>query len=68
MNNVVRATAPPGPPSLKRKAAAMEMEEDELERARRAKIMQFMNPKSHRSAVPRYGLLTGIYGPSLTVM
>lgn len=31
----------------------MELEEDETERARRAKIMQFMNPKINRSSGPR---------------
>ena len=56
VNNVLRATVPPAPPSLKRKAAAMEMEEDEMERVRRAKIMQYMDPKPHRASVPRYVL------------
>lgn len=56
VNSVLRVTAPPAPPSLKRKAAAMEMEEDEMERTRRAKIIQYMNPRPHRSTVPRYGL------------
>ncbi|THH27742.1 hypothetical protein EUX98_g6435 [Antrodiella citrinella] len=57
VNSVLRVTAPPAPSSLKRKAAAMEMEEDEMERARRAKIIQYMNPKPHRSSVPSYRIL-----------
>lgn len=52
-NNILKASVPTTPISLKRKAAAMEQEEDETERARRAKIMQFMNPKNNRSSGPR---------------
>lgn len=48
----MRVSAPTPPVSLKRKAAVME-EEDELERARRAKIMQYMNPRI-KPVVPRY--------------
>ncbi|KAH8104068.1 Spt20 family-domain-containing protein [Cristinia sonorae] len=63
VNGVLRVTVPPAPPALKRKAAAMEMEEDEMDRARRAKIMQYMNPKPHRSSAPRYALLEALTNP-----
>ncbi|KAI0077762.1 hypothetical protein K474DRAFT_1620724 [Panus rudis PR-1116 ss-1] len=55
-NSIMRVTAPAPPASLKRKAAVLEEEED-LERQRRAKIMQFMNPKLNRSALPSYHIL-----------
>lgn len=57
-NNILRVSVPTTPASLKRKAAAMEMEEEDAERARRAKIMQFMNPKINRSTAPRYFWIT----------
>lgn len=40
---------PKTPPSLKRKAAAVEQEEEEAEKARRIKISQYMNPRNNRS-------------------
>ncbi|CAL1715167.1 unnamed protein product [Somion occarium] len=54
-NSIMRVSAPTPPVSLKRKAAVME-EEDELERARRAKIMQYMNPRI-KPVVPSYRIL-----------
>lgn len=50
-NNVHRASVPPQPRALKRKAAAVEQEDEEVERARRAKLAQYMNPKFARPAV-----------------
>ena len=52
-NNILRASAPVTPSSLKRKAVAMDLEDDEGEKARRAKIMQYMNPRINRSTVSR---------------
>ncbi|CCM02580.1 uncharacterized protein FIBRA_04683 [Fibroporia radiculosa] len=49
-NNVLRASGPTTPLPLKRKAAVMEQEDDETEKARRAKLAQFMNPKFTRPA------------------
>ncbi|THH00631.1 hypothetical protein EW026_g1921 [Hermanssonia centrifuga] len=56
-NNVLRVSVPTTPASLKRKAAAMEQEEEESEKARRAKIMQYMNPRINRSSGPSYRIL-----------
>jgi transcription factor SPT20 len=50
----MRVSTPTVPVSLKRKAAAMDPEEDETEKARRAKIMQFMNPRHNRTYTPTY--------------
>ena len=41
------------PPSLKRKAAAMEPEEDGPEKARRSRILSFMAPQNNKSHTPR---------------
>ncbi|KAI0832010.1 Spt20 family-domain-containing protein [Trametes gibbosa] len=51
VNATQRATTPPAPPSLKRKASVLDQEADEVEKARRVKITQFMNPRL-RSTVP----------------
>ncbi|KZT09823.1 uncharacterized protein LAESUDRAFT_747862 [Laetiporus sulphureus 93-53] len=51
VNSVIRSSAPTAPLSLKRKAAVMEQEDEETEKARRAKLAQFMNPKFSRPAV-----------------
>ncbi|KAI0369109.1 hypothetical protein BV20DRAFT_946633 [Pilatotrama ljubarskyi] len=51
VNATHRATTPPAPPSLKRKASAMNQEADEVEKSRRIKISQFMNPRL-RPTVP----------------
>ena len=40
-------------PSLKRKAAAMELEEDGPEKARRSRILLFMAPQNNKSHMPR---------------
>ncbi|KAI0796211.1 Spt20 family-domain-containing protein [Abortiporus biennis] len=56
-NNVLRVSAPTTPASLKRKAAAMEVEEEETEKMRRTKIMQYMDPRAGRSSAPSYRLL-----------
>ncbi|RPD64166.1 hypothetical protein L226DRAFT_460544 [Lentinus tigrinus ALCF2SS1-7] len=45
VNATQRVCTPPAPPSLKRKAAAVDQEADELEKARRIKLMQFMAPQ-----------------------
>ena len=41
------------PPSLKRKAAAMEPEEDGPEKARRSRILSFMAPQNNKNHMPR---------------
>jgi len=48
VNSILRVSVPTAPPSLKRKASAMDPEETALEKVRRAKIMQFMKPASTR--------------------
>ncbi|KAH9893546.1 Spt20 family-domain-containing protein [Cubamyces lactineus] len=53
VNATQRATTPPAPPSLKRKASALDQEADDIEKARRLKIIQFMNPRL-RSTAPSY--------------
>ena len=41
------------PNSVKRKAAPMvDVEEDEAEKAKRAKVLQFMNPQASRATMP----------------
>ena len=57
-NHVLRVSVPKTPPSLKRKAAAMEQEEEENDKARRIKISQYMNPRNSRSTPQRYVLLS----------
>lgn len=61
VNNILRVSTPNIPNSLKRKAAAMtDVEEDETEKAKRAKIMQFMNPQfspSRKPFIPRCSIL-----------
>ena len=47
-NSILRVSVPTAPPSLKRKASAMDPEETALEKVRRAKIMQFMKPATTR--------------------
>ncbi|KIM60570.1 hypothetical protein SCLCIDRAFT_1216637 [Scleroderma citrinum Foug A] len=56
-NHTLRVSTPTIPTSLKRKAAAITPEEDESDKARRAKIMQFMNPRLNRSHSPSYRIL-----------
>ncbi|KAI6044449.1 Spt20 family-domain-containing protein [Pisolithus marmoratus] len=56
-NHTLRVSTPTVPISLKRKAAAITQEEDETEKARRAKIMQFMNPRLNRSHTASYRIL-----------
>lgn len=53
-NNILRVSVPKTPPSLKRKAAAIEQEEEESDKARRMKISQYMNPRNNRSTPPTY--------------
>ncbi|TDL23759.1 hypothetical protein BD410DRAFT_149052 [Rickenella mellea] len=58
VNNVVRATTPNTPHSLKRKALLADPEEDETDKAKRIKIMQFMNPQANKPTfVPSYRIL-----------
>lgn len=53
VNNIIRVSTPTMPHSLKRKATAMvDVEEDETEKAKRAKVMQFMNPQANRGSMP----------------
>lgn len=53
VNSILRVSTPNTPNSLKRKAAAMvDLEEDETEKAKRAKIMQFMNPQFNTARKP----------------
>lgn len=51
-NHILRVSTPTVPVSLKRKAAALDPEEDEVEKARKLKIMQYMSPRNR--TVPRY--------------
>ena len=53
VNSVLRMSTPTMPPSLKRKAAAMEPEEDGPEKARRSRILSFMAPQNNKSHMPR---------------
>lgn len=57
-NHILRVSTPTIPVSLKRKAAALDPEEDEIEKARRTKIMMSMSPRSNRVHAPKYVLLT----------
>ncbi|KAJ7249507.1 Spt20 family-domain-containing protein [Mycena haematopus] len=59
-NHVLRVSTPTVPISLKRKAAAMDPEEDEIEKARRTKIMQFMTPRPGRTHSQNYRILETI--------
>ncbi|KAL6307222.1 Spt20 family-domain-containing protein [Sparassis latifolia] len=45
-NNILRTSIPTPPLSLKRKAGAAELEEDPSGKARREKLMQYMNPRT----------------------
>ncbi|KAI0642084.1 Spt20 family-domain-containing protein [Trametes meyenii] len=51
VNATQRATTPPAPPSLKRKASVMDQEAEDVEKNRRHKISQYMNPRT--GATPR---------------
>ena len=46
VNNILRVSTPNVPNSLKRKVVAMDPEEDESEKIKRTKIMQYMNPQT----------------------
>ncbi|KAH8116310.1 Spt20 family-domain-containing protein [Phellopilus nigrolimitatus] len=53
VNSILRVSTPNVPNSLKRKAAAMvDLEEDETEKAKRAKVMQYMNPQFNTARKP----------------
>ncbi|KAI0027040.1 Spt20 family-domain-containing protein [Vararia minispora EC-137] len=53
-NSILRVSMPRTPPPLRpRKRKLESTEADELARARKAKILQFMNPQRNRSATPR---------------
>ncbi|KAF9523372.1 Spt20 family-domain-containing protein [Crepidotus variabilis] len=54
VNNVLRVSTPSMPLSLKRKASAMEPEEDGPEKARRERLLGFMAPRDNRAHAPRY--------------
>ncbi|KAK7031667.1 Spt20 family-domain-containing protein [Favolaschia claudopus] len=60
VNHVLRVSTPTVPISLKRKAAAMDPEEDSIEKARRSKIMQFMSPRPSRTHPQGYRILDAI--------
>ncbi|KAG6888748.1 hypothetical protein C0995_006219 [Termitomyces sp. Mi166 len=55
-NHIMRVSTPTVPTSLKRKAANLDPAEDETDKARRAKIMSFMNSRQNRAA-PSYRML-----------
>ena len=56
------------PPSLKRKAAAMEPEEDGPEKARRSRILSFMAPQNNKSHMPRSDrILLNMFIPSFNM-
>lgn len=53
VNSILRVSSPNVPKSLKRKAAAMvDLEENETEKARRTKILQFMDPRLNSNRKP----------------
>lgn len=58
-NNILRVSTPTTPVSLKRKAIALDPEEDETDKARRSKMMQYLNPRLNRAThgAPPYVLL-----------
>ncbi|KAK0457889.1 Spt20 family-domain-containing protein [Desarmillaria tabescens] len=60
VNHIVRVSTPTVPTSLKRKASAVDQEEDETDKARRAKIMQFMNSRATRVPSANYRILDAI--------
>ena len=49
VNATQRVSTPPAPLPLKRKASAIDQDSDEVEKDRRLKIMQFMNPQRNAS-------------------
>jgi transcription factor SPT20 len=53
-NSILRVSTPTTPVCLKRKADVLDPEEDETDKVRRAKIMQFMDPRPLRTHGPRY--------------
>ncbi|KAG6334563.1 hypothetical protein ID866_4518, partial [Astraeus odoratus] len=59
-NHTLRVSTPTIPTSLKRKAAAVTAEEDESDKARRGKIMHFMNPRLNRPHSPSSRILETI--------
>lgn len=62
VNSILRVSVPTAPPSLKRKASAMDPEETAFEKVRRAKIMQFMKPTTTRPHKSVYQfILTFLY-------
>ncbi|KAF7317684.1 hypothetical protein MKEN_00856100 [Mycena kentingensis (nom. inval.)] len=61
VNHVMRVSTPTVPNSLKRKAAVMNPEEDEVEKARKMKVMQFMAPRPGRTHAQNYRILDTIH-------
>ncbi|KAL0067009.1 Transcription factor spt20 [Marasmius tenuissimus] len=59
-NHVLRVSTPAEPALLKRKSEVMEPEERETDKAKRAKIMQFGNPRLNRPITPSYRVLESI--------
>ncbi|KAG7085615.1 hypothetical protein E1B28_003164 [Marasmius oreades] len=59
-NHVLRVSTPTEPALLKRKADVVEPEERETEKAKRAKIMQFGNPRLNRPYAPSYRILDAL--------
>lgn len=51
-NHVLRASTPTVPMSLKRKAAVLELEEEESEKVRRAKIIKHGIPPGNDNRIP----------------
>ncbi|KAK7060924.1 Transcription factor spt20 [Paramarasmius palmivorus] len=59
-NQVLRVSTPAVPASLKRKAEVAEPEESDIDKAKRAKILQFGHPRLNRSHTPSYKVLEAI--------
>ncbi|KAJ3507597.1 hypothetical protein NLJ89_g6208 [Agrocybe chaxingu] len=57
VNHVLRVSTPSMPLSLKRKASALEAEEDGPEKAKRERLLGFMAPRDNRLHAPSYRLL-----------
>ncbi|KAH8833941.1 Spt20 family-domain-containing protein [Flagelloscypha sp. PMI_526] len=56
-NHIARVSASSAPASLKRKAAAADLEEDEADRVKRTKILGLMNPRQGRTVSYSYRIL-----------
>ncbi|ESK94931.1 saga complex subunit spt20 [Moniliophthora roreri MCA 2997] len=59
-NQILRVSTPNIPASLKRKAEVAEPEESKIDKAKKAKILQFWHPRLDRSHTPSYRILEAI--------